>query len=169
MYEHLLNQPPPNFQVITDPKELKALGLPVSRRPYDLKKKLVYDAEEVFEASEFGNGREFSTISEAAHYITKVHSLDPLFRDKPFIAVRRAHGNSSRSWADYEENCISLVEEQMNEQIILHELAHLATDEAGPFHGPDFYWNYLDLTLRWRGPQAYVVLRDAMRDTGVFE
>lgn len=140
-----------------------------SRRAYDKLKKALYEAEELLVLSESGNGRNFDTISEAAAWVSKIYSIDPLFRGKPYVAVRRAHGNAKSSWADFEENCLTLNEDHMDEQTILHELAHLVTDYDLPFHGHDFCWNYLDLTLRWRGISAYVELRDALRSTGIFK
>lgn len=131
------------------------------RRTRDTKKKLVYAAEE-----DMDYGRDFDSIVECQQFVHLVQGVDPIFQGKPWISVKAAHGNAKSSWAVWEDNAITLSEQGMNEQVILHELAHLATDPEVPFHGKDFCWNYLDLTLRWRGVDAYLVLRNALRAEG---
>lgn len=113
-------------------------------------------------------GRRFDTLREAHQWVRLVQSVDDLLSDKPWISVRKAHGNAVASWADFEEFELVLTESGMCEQIILHELAHLATSPDEPYHGSVFCWNYLDLTLRWRGPSVYLEMRNAIRGTGVF-
>lgn len=138
----------------------------MSRRN-DMFKKKIYDAEDATdEIVRFG--RKFEGIRDAHQWIRLVQSVDVLLHDKPWISARKAHGNATASWADFDNFEIVLTDDGMCEQIILHELAHLATDREEPFHGNSWAWNYLDLTLRWRGLHAYTVMRDALRSTGVF-
>lgn len=138
------------------------------RRPYDKFKQAVYKAEDSLLNTSHGFGRTFETLSDVLEWVATIHSVDPLFRGAKHVVVLPAHGNAKASWASFEENAIVLNEEGMNEQIILHELAHLLTGKEIVFHGSEFCWNYLDLTLRWRGKEVYFELRDALRSTGVF-
>lgn len=138
----------------------------MTRKKRDVYKNRLYAAEDVlFDA---GNvGRVFEDIKEVQQFVATVQSIDPLFKGMTWISVRRAHGNAKASWADFEDNILAMSAEHMNEQAVLHELAHFLTSEDVQYHGREFCWNYLDLVLRWRGPSVYVELRDQIRAQGL--
>lgn len=149
------------------------------RRKRDVWRKRLYAAEmEAFASDE--HGRIFKTLPEAQEYVFTVQGLDSLLSGLPWVGVEAAHGNAKGSWACFEDHTVSLalggccddengenVHEGVCEQVILHELAHIATGGEVQWHGREFCWNYLDLTLRWRGPSMYLQLRDAIRKQGI--
>lgn len=136
------------------------------RASRDQYKKVLYAAEDQF-MLQHSPGRTFDSIQDAQSWVHLVQSVDPLLEDIPWVSVRPAHGNVKASRAYFEENALSMVDCHLNEQVILHELAHLATGRGYPHHGREFCWNYLDLTLRWRGANVYLELRNAIRDKGI--
>lgn len=142
----------------------------MSRRPRDTNRKAFYAAENDFEAI-LGPGRTFADISEVQQWVYTIQSVDPLSDGMAWVSVKEAHGNAKASWANYRSNTISLVPEHFSEQTVLHELAHLITyyqeGDGIAGHGREFLWNYLDLTLRWRGASTYIELRNAIREHGL--
>lgn len=138
-----------------------------NKRTYDKLKTRLYRAEDLFEEST-GYGQKFETLTEVGEYVTKISRLDSSIRRVGYIGIKLAHGNAVDHWADFEENLIYLLSDQMTEQIVLHEIAHLIAGKEKAFHGHDFCWIYLDLTLRWRGRKAYTDLRNKMREVGIF-
>lgn len=137
----------------------------MTRKLRDTYRKRLYAAE----AASVDNtpGRVFQNISECQAWIYTVQGLDPLLAGKAWISAQLPHGNATGSWCDFENNVLFLHDEHWNEQAILHELAHFATGEGFSGHGKQFCWNYLDLTLRWRGPSVYLELRNAIRERGI--
>lgn len=138
----------------------------MARQPRDQHRKLLYEAEDEL-LNNIGPGRCFNSIKEAQNWVHTIQAVDVLLSRLPWVSVREAHGNAKASWAVFEDNAISLAADGMNEQVILHELAHLVTGNGIPYHGREFCWNYLDLTLRWRGPSIYIELRDAIRSRDI--
>lgn len=132
------------------------------RRPYDTQKNRVYAAE-----SKCSPGREFETMTDLERWGLTVYYVDRLFNPVDPVFFKEAHGNAKFSHADLITNTISIYKYHMDEQVVLHELAHLTVDpDHCAFHGPEFCWNYLDLTLRWRGVDAYIELRNAFKEEG---
>lgn len=138
----------------------------MTKRPKDHYRLKLYAAEETLRYS-VGFGHVYADISEAQQFVHMVQAADSLLSGLPWITVQQAHGNAKASWAVFAENMISLTREGLNVQIILHELAHLATGPKYSYHGKEFAWNYLDLSLNWRGVKVYKELRDAIRAQGI--
>lgn len=138
----------------------------MTKRPRDQHKWALYEAEDVLQAGK-GFGRQFLNISHAVQWVHTIQSVDELLEGLPWIGVKKAHGNAKASWAVFEDSSIVLTSHGLCEQIILHELAHLATGPGYSYHGREFCWNYLDLTLRWRGASVYIELRNAIRERGI--
>lgn len=134
----------------------------VTRKVRDVYAKRLYAAED-----QVSRGRSFDSIVDCQQFVSTVQSVDTLFAGRPWVSVKKAHGNAKSSWICYEENIVSLLPEHMNEQVILHELSHIVTPRDVQWHGKEFCWNYLDLTMRWRGPSVYLDLRNAIRAQGI--
>lgn len=134
------------------------------RRIYDIPKERVYEAEALCHP-----GREFESMEDLARWGRTILYVDELFphSDRP-IKFQKAHGNAKSSSAHIEKRVIDICWTMMDEATVLHELAHFTVDnDRCMHHGPEFCWNFLDLTLRWRGVDAYLELRNAFREACV--
>lgn len=54
-----------------------------------------------------------------------------------------------------------------DEGVILHELAHILTPVNVSVHGAEFCRNYLNLVLKWMGPEAFCDLKSRFTEGGV--
>jgi putative metallohydrolase (TIGR04338 family) len=119
--------------------------------------------------------RKFGDIPSVQRYVDAVLRLDWVRRSAPersALPVRvRARAGASRAEYDCITHTIAVPPHRvggrwaMRELVVLHELAHHLSGEAG--HGPAFVARLLELVDELVGAEAGFLLRSALLDAGV--
>lgn len=119
--------------------------------------------------------RKFADLPSVRRYLQAVQALPWVRRQWPRalipITVRERRG---QQLAHYERvRAVMAVPLHragpawaLRELVILHELAHHLTEAGEPAHGPAFVAIYLDLLGEIVGPEAALLLRVSLLDTG---
>jgi putative metallohydrolase (TIGR04338 family) len=121
--------------------------------------------------------RRFASIESMQTYVDRVLTLRwvraawPRRADVP-VTVRARNGQAR---AHYEAATATIAIPPyrhnhawaMRELVLLHELAHHLTPQTAAPHGPEFADGYLTLVTELVGPEAGLLLRTTMHDSGV--
>jgi putative metallohydrolase (TIGR04338 family) len=159
---------------------------------HDAQRQRVYEAEGVLArmidrrddfpvADAFGSrvvvpdDRKFGDIESVQRYVDAVLALDWVRRAAPpraSLPVRvRARAGATRAEYEFDTVTIAVPPHRvggrwaMRELVVLHEIAHHVSADAG--HGPAFVAQLLELVEELVGPEAGFLLRASFLDSGV--
>jgi putative metallohydrolase (TIGR04338 family) len=121
--------------------------------------------------------RRFASIESMQTYADRVLALRWVCTEWPDRAARpvtvRARKGQTRAHYEQATATIAIPSYQhnrawaMRELVLLHELAHHLTPGAVGPHGPEFAGTYLTLATELIGPEAGLLLRATMHESGV--
>lgn len=111
-------------------------------------------------------GRRFASLKAVRAYVQAVTETEEWSERCPVQACVEVHSSAGdRKWAGWADTDSHAIWTSLDEQVILHELAHLLTPRQG--HGPGFARAYLELVREHMGFHAYGALRAAFSAHGV--
>jgi putative metallohydrolase (TIGR04338 family) len=135
----------------------------------DSQRQRAYDAEKQFVIA-LGAGRAFHTLDEIQAYLFNLMQsiwFQKTFAFKKSVTVKLGRSNGQSRGNPSGAITIANRKNNMNEELVLHELAHVLAGDADGWHGRTWCMTFLQLIRKKFGPEAEDKMKECFTAQGV--